>query len=280
MNGLVQQCSKIAGPLLGAVILAAFTPQVCILLNAAARLFSASVLWTIRYIQDTPASFTKETNRPSVAAQWREGLTYIYRSKTVFHTLLFGFFGLTAILMIDYQFTTLLREIAPDNEALVGWLVSAIGAGAVFVIVLLNRLQRIRYGWGLGGGFVWIGSAIAGLGLLDSGTAVIWIMILGVLIGIGNGMYIVTKNYILQKEMPPELVGRVFGIESTITSIVMIGAPLTGGLLIQVAGAGPIFLWFGLITGVIGIAGIVFAQKLWGQETQLATGNGRFVKGM
>ena len=52
------------------------------------------------------------------------------------HTLLFGFVGLTAILMVDYQFSTLLRELAPGEPSLLGWLVAAIGAGSVAVMLL------------------------------------------------------------------------------------------------------------------------------------------------
>lgn len=59
------------------------------------------------------------------------------------------------------------------------------------------------------------------------------------------------------------MTGRVFGIQSTILSGVMIGAPLLGGVMVQVAGPSRIFLNFGIVIALIGVLGIVFGRVLW-----------------
>lgn len=179
LNGLVNQASKVAGPLLGAMTLTVLSPQACIILNALLRLCSGLLLWPLRGIGPALASTDQQAiadeqleKSTSVTAhgaddakvqgepahvsrffsQWREGWAFLWRSRMLLHTLIFGLFGLIAILMIDYQFPTLLRVLAPGNESLLGWLVSAIGAGAVGCMLVLNRLNRISAGWGLGGG--------------------------------------------------------------------------------------------------------------------------------
>ncbi|WKL04254.1 hypothetical protein Q0F98_14535 [Paenibacillus amylolyticus] len=43
----------------------------------------------------------------SLFSQWKQGWRFIQSSRTVLSTIWFGCFGLMAILMIDYQFTTL-----------------------------------------------------------------------------------------------------------------------------------------------------------------------------
>ncbi|WJH27275.1 MFS transporter [Paenibacillus sp. CC-CFT742] len=57
LNGFVGQCSKVAGPLLGAVILAIFSPQICIVINACTRLISGLVLWPLRRLTEKPEHF-------------------------------------------------------------------------------------------------------------------------------------------------------------------------------------------------------------------------------
>jgi len=213
-------------------------------------------------VSDGSAASEKDESE-SLFSQWKQGWRFIRSSRTVLSTILFGCFGLMAILMIDYQFTTLFREIKPGNESLLGWLGSSAGAGAVVIILLLNRLPRIGYGWGLGVGYLFVGAGIAALGWIGPQTPEIWVIIWGLCIGVGNGLFMVTLNYLLQKETPPAYVGRVFGIQNSLSSVVLVVAPLAGGALIRVAGPSPTFQYIGLATLVIGLAGILLQRILW-----------------
>lgn len=317
-NGLVGQGSKVAGPLLGAMLLVVLSPQLCIGLNAVARLCSAALLWPLRGLSSKQAIASSDMmtsgegrgqgyeqpfgggtcieeqgqSAPLQAAidadeatgqdgggflaQWREGWAYIVRTKRLLHTLIFGLFGIMAILMIDYQFATLLRTIYPGDESLVGWLISAIGIGAVAVIMVLNQMKHIGAGWGLGGGYMCIGGAIAVLGVLPPGSPIWLLLVAGVLIGLGNGLYMVTQNYILQSETPAHLVGRIFGIQNTLLGAVMIGAPLAGGMLIQMTGPGLSFLAIGSVVGLLGVSGMLLQSIIWGHEPK--TDAGRYVE--
>ncbi|MGY5484604.1 MFS transporter [Paenibacillus sp. ALE2] len=290
LNGLVNQASKVAGPLLGAMTLTVLSPQACIILNALLRLCSGLLLWPLRGIGPALASTDQQAvadeqlgKLASVTAhgaddaktqgepahvsrffsQWREGWAFLWRSRMLLHTLIFGLFGLIAILMIDYQFPTLLRVLAPGNESLLGWLVSAIGAGAVGCMLVLNRLNRISAGWGLGGGYVLIGGAIAALGWAQPGTGLPVLLTIGAMLGVGNGLYIITQNYILQAKTPADMVGRVFGIQSTVIGAIMVISPLTGGLLIRIAGVGTAFVWIGMSVGILGLAGLLLQSVIW-----------------
>ncbi|SDK95073.1 Predicted arabinose efflux permease, MFS family [Paenibacillus sp. OK060] len=282
LNGFVNQCSKVAGPLLGAVIVAVFSPQVCILINACTRLLSGVVLWPLRRLTEDPEPSASDggpletgETAESLFIQWQKGWRFIQSSRTLLSTILFGCFGLMAILMIDYQFTTLFREIKPGNEALIGWLGSSAGAGAVVIILLLNRLPRIGYGWGLGGGYLLIGAGIAALGWVSSQTSEFWIIIWGLCIGVGNGLFMVTLNYLLQKETPPAYVGRVFGIQNSLSSVVLVIAPLAGGALIRSVGPSPTFQYIGMATLAIGFAGMMLQRILWkGQQPLPAESTG------
>ncbi|MDP1510442.1 MFS transporter [Paenibacillus sp. CMAA1739] len=290
LNGLVNQASKVAGPLLGAVTLTVLSPQACIILNALLRLCSGLLLWPLRGIGPALASTDSQAvadEQPGKSAsltaheadgakmqteaarasrfisQWREGWAFLWRSRMLLHTLIFGLFGLIAILMIDYQFPTLLRVLAPGNESLLGWLVSAIGAGAVGCMLVLNRLNRVSAGWGLGGGYVLVGGAIAALGWAQPGTGLPVLLAIGAMLGVGNGLYIITQNYILQAKTPADMVGRVFGIQSTVIGAIMVISPLAGGVLIRIAGAGAAFVWIGMTVGILGLAGLLLQSVIW-----------------
>ncbi|WP_340397816.1 MFS transporter [Paenibacillus sp. FSL E2-0202] len=267
LNGLVNQGSKIAGPLLGGFALSVLTPQWCILINACLRGCSYLLLLTVKK-SDVEQVRTEgkgdQEERVPLRTMWKEGWSFMLHSRLLLNTMLFGIVCSMAIQMIDFQFTSLFRVLAPSNESLLGWLVAASGGGAVFIIMVMNKMNRgTGYGWKLGTGYVLMGLSVGGLGLLQPGASSISVLLLGFLLGIGNGIFIITFNYCLQKETPPHMTGRVFGIQSTILSGVMIGAPLLGGMMVQVAGPSRIFLNFGIVIALIGVLGIVFGRVLW-----------------
>ncbi|WP_342548559.1 MFS transporter [Paenibacillus sp. FSL P2-0089] len=267
LNGLVNQGSKIAGPLLGGLALAFLTPQWCILLNALLRSCSYLLLLSVKNIH-TEEEDSKQPEAPAnkipLRTMWREGWSFMLRSRLLLNTMLFGLAGSLVIQVVDFQFTSLFRVFAPDREALLGWMVAATGAGAVLIILILNKLKlEAGYGWKLGSGYVLIGGSIAALGLLQPGASMIWVLLIGFVLGIGNGVFMITFNYCLQKETPPHMTGRIFGIQNTVLSTVLIVAPLLGGVLVQYAGPARIFVNIGLLQLLLGLTGVLFGRQLW-----------------
>ncbi|OZB93486.1 MFS transporter [Paenibacillus sp. XY044] len=271
-NGLVNQFSKIAGPLLGAVVLTVLSPQLCILVNAVTRLISCLLLFTLRRIEENhtapqadadPNGDAAPEHRPGFIEQWKQGWAVLLQRRILLNTMIVNMAVILVILMIDFQFPTLYREIAPDNESLLGWMVSSTGVGAVATIMILNRRNRIGYGTGIGGGIALVGAAIGAMGLLRPGSPEIWSIVLGLLIGIGNGLFMVTNNYVLQKETPEGMTGRIFGIQNMMSSTIMIAAPLAGGLLIKGYGVEEVFCVLGVLVLVFGLICLLLQRVLW-----------------
>ncbi|MFE4714781.1 MFS transporter [Paenibacillus sp. NPDC056722] len=266
LNGIVNQSSKIAGPLLGGLALSVLSPQWCILLNACLRAGSYLLLLTVKNagaIAEKRHSDIPEEQIP-LSQMWSEGWSFILRSRLLLSTMIFGLIGSLAIQMIDFQFTSLFRIIAPEQEAMLGWMVAASGAGALLMIMVMNKMNSSAgYGWKMGCGYILIGAAFSGLGFLSPGAGLFPVLMLGGLLGLGNGMAMITFNYCLQKETPPHIIGRIFGIQSTILSAVMIIAPLLGGILVQNAGPGAIFVNFGIVIAGIGLLGFLLQRVLW-----------------
>lgn len=276
-NGIVNQGSKIAGPLLGGFALSLLSPQWCILLNVCFRMGSYFLLLTVRNAETAgsnkeieaikvtgDSSETVSENKIPLRTMWKEGWGFLLQSRLLLATMGFGLIGALVIQMIDFQFTSLFRTVSPNQESYLGWMVAASGAGAILMIMALNKIKRtIGYGWKFGMGYALIGMPVAVLGLLPHGVSVLPILLLGFILGLGNGLFMVTFNYCLQKETPPSMVGRVFGIQSTILGVVMIGAPLLGGLFVEMAGPERIFFCFGAAIALLGLLGILFGRVLW-----------------
>lgn len=271
LNGLVNQGSKIAGPLLGGLALTLLTPQWCILLNAIMRGGSYLLLLSVRNIRTEEGDVADASEeRVPLRTMWKEGWSFMLGSRILLNMMLFGLAGALVIQVIDYQFTSLFRVFSPTGESVLGWMVAASGVGAVLIIVVLNKLsQAISYTWRLGMGYVLIGVPVAGLGLLPPGASVVWVLVLGFVLGMGNGIFMVAFNYMLQKETPPHMTGRIFGIQNTVLSAVLIIAPLMGGLLVEYAGPARIFLIFGLLQAILGLIGLIFGRVLWRETKQV-----------
>lgn len=284
-NGLVNQGSKIAGPLLGGFALLLLSPEWCILFNACVRFVCFLMLFLVKppaylvvgpevepqvQINDHSDALVEQKN--SFRLMWREGWTFIFGNKLLRNTLLFGFIGTITIQMIDYQFTSLFRTIAPTQESFLGWMVAASGLGAVGSILMMNKMNKmnttLNYGWRLGTGYILIGISIVGLGMLSVGQSLLLILLLGLVLGIGNGIFFITFSYCLQKETHSSMIGRVFGIQSTLLSMVMLLAPLLGGGLVQLNGAQNIFVALGLLVLCIGLLGVVFNTIIWPHHLQ------------
>lgn len=270
-NGLVNQASKIAGPLLGSAALAVVSPQMCLLINALTRLISVLLLLTIRNLAEDQPLQDQGEGKPSFREQWQEGWAFLYQNKLILNTFAFTLFGILAILLIDFQFAVLFRDLIPDNPAVIGWAMSASGVGAVVGMTWMNRLQNIRYGLSLTGAYVLMGLGFAFQGLYESGMSIGWVLLYAMLVGLGNGIFMVAFQFILQKETPKDMVGRIFGIQNTVISTVVIAAPLLGGTLVQLFGASVIYLGVGIGVTVIGLIGFLFRRLLWPQSATVGS---------
>jgi predicted MFS family arabinose efflux permease len=268
LNGAVFQLSKIVGPLVGASVSAAITPSVCLAINAACFVLSAALLLRIPAGQGRSA-VPAEAGAPRPdggRGAWRNSWRLLLASRVLTVSIAFSLLGMGGIQLVDAQITVLLREIAPQRPEWIGWLVTAIGAGGLAGVAWLRRFRRLTaYGWLLGGGLTLIGILFAGAGMFRPGTPLGLFLIVAFIGGIGTGFTSTGMNYILQKETPPDAVGRMSGIYDSLGSVVFVAAPLAGGLLVGWWGASATFLFVGIAVGCIGLSGVGLRNVLWGK---------------
>jgi len=267
LNGAVFQLSKVLGPLIGASAAAAFSPLGCIAANAACFAVSAALLLRIPAEQGNVAEHAdaRPEKKSGLFGAWREGWLTVAASRILLTSIAFGLVGLFGIQLIDAQIAVLLRDIAPRRPELLGWIVSAIGAGGLTAVAWLRRYKQLTaYGWLLGGGVALIGAMFAAAGTFRHDTPAWFMLAASFAGGIGTGFTSTGMSYILQKETPPEAIGRASGILDSLSGVVFVIAPIAGGALVEWKGASFAFLAAGTAVGGIGLLGIAARRRLWG----------------
>ncbi|MCE7792176.1 MFS transporter [Salipaludibacillus sp. CUR1] len=267
LNGTVNEFTKIMGPILGGSLAAIFSPRLCILINAAAYFISALILLSIIKKKEVETSRLAEVeagNKVSFWQSWKDGWSMVLSSKILVVAVTFSLLGMTAIQMTDVQITVLLREVAPERPEMIGWVMASSGAGALAVMMVMNRFKKITYyGVLIGSSFLLIGVPFGMLGTLETGVQSFVLTGLGFAAGIGIGIYTIVISYILQKETGRENIGRVSGIYNSLSGMVVLGAPLLGGMLVGLFDVRLVYLGVGLSLSLIGLTSALLQQVLW-----------------
>jgi MFS family permease len=132
-----------------------------------------------------------------------------------------------------------------------GLLISTMAAASVAGALLFERLQkRFRYSTILKFGFIGLGSSVLLMSLLPP----FWVLlILGAVLGFSWGPLMPMLNTVIQRVIPENMRGRVFGIEMTIWGA---GPTLTAvvvGLAVDGYGVQPVYFFLASIVLILAV---------------------------
>ena len=142
-----------------------------------------------------------------------------------------------------------------DEKAAYGFLETAIGVGNLvggFVIGFLGT--RLARGKTVIVGYTAWGACVALLALTGNLAIALGLMFGS---GIANMVFVIPSQTMFQERTPPDMLGRVIGFRFALVFGSMTLAMALGGLLAQIAGAGPVIGAFGLLTMFAGLAGLL-----------------------
>jgi hypothetical protein len=140
----------------------------------------------------------------------------------------------------------------PENYAAIE---TAIGLGNLFGGLAVGIIgSRVRKGWMVVGGFVFMGLATIALGL--TGNVAI-AMVAALLMGIANLVYIIPTQTIFIEITPLELMGRVVAFRSSLVFGSMMVAMAIAGALAEGIAVGLVIAGFGGLTLLAGIIAAV-----------------------
>jgi MFS family permease len=263
-NSSVFQFSKIFGPFLGGTIAAATTPSICLVVNAVSFVVSALILLTLSQTVEVRQTESKRTKKAPFFEMWREGWKALFSNRLVFSCTLFYLITMCVMQIVESQYTTLFRDLAPDRMELRGWFTSSIGLGSFASVMTLNRMNHLKKpGIVLGIGALLVGVMYVFVGRFTPQTSSFWPLLGGCIGGIGAGITMSGFMYLVQSKTPKEAMGRVFGILMTLFNMIVIIGPLLGGSIIMTTGAGIVFQITGVIMIVIGAVGYLFQNVIW-----------------
>lgn len=248
MNSLQFNLSRAVGPLLASIALSAFGTFWCFFLNAVSFLPIIYVLGRTRKRQQS------QERAGEIFARLREGLAYVRADRLVLLLLasaaagsLFGYpyFALMPVLA---------RELFVDDAVGNGYLIGAIGAGALLAALTLSiatprRMLRTMT----------LMSALFGVALVAVGFARDYrvVMALLVLCGIGMVASLAVCNMLVQTRTPDSMRGRVMSMFTFCWFAFTPFGNLMAGLLAEQRGIAAT-LWFlgGALT--VTAAGVAF----------------------
>ena len=80
----------------------------------------------------------------------------------------------------------------------------------------------------------------------NAGTVFVLAYLISFIAGIGSGLMLVSNQVILQIESDQDQVGRVFGIQSSLTNAVLIISPAMSGPLVHLFGVTQLYVYGGV----------------------------------
>jgi len=251
--GFGTNASEALGPLLAAALFPLVGVRGVLLADAASFLVSAALLASVPSL---PPASSGEKDRPSLLQDARIGLGYILSAPAV-RVIALGFFAVVMFNGVDdIALVVLAKDTFRAGDSAVGLLLGAVGLGLLAGYALLAR-HGSRASMAV---LLVLGFAVSSVGNLLTGLA--WAVsaafAMQTVRGAGIAAMDVATNTLLQRLVPPELLGRVFG---NLYGAIGVAAALSyvgGGLLLDATSA-PVTLVIAGAGGTVATLVTVFA---------------------
>lgn len=279
LMGLAGSASGIIAPIAAAALYAIFKLDGILLIDMVTFSFALLTLALI-YVPQPPPSAEGESSKGSIWSESAFGFRYIWRRKSLLGLQMLFFGGNLLFSMAFVLLSPMILSRTGNNQYILGSVMSAFGIGGViggvFISVWGGPKRRV---YGVAGGWILSGLTAVAMGLGNSTP--VWIaaalgnMVFGTLINASN-------QAIWQSKVPPDVQGRVFSVRALIAQVtaplaMLIAGPLAdyvfepgmmpGGALADLfgplvgtgtgAGIALIFVFCGLLTGIIGLLGLL-----------------------
>lgn len=265
ITSMVDSSTKILGPLLSGILVAAVGPQQVFLIDSATFAVSAVLLLFLPNALKTEDAAESGKGPESFKQELAAGLSFIKSSRFMVIGLLLMGSSLLILQLADTQLIVLIRELTDASPDLFGYLITGSGLGMFLAGFLLAKKTDYRpYPIMLLGVFG-IGLSFGMMGILahyDLSYSVMWLPALGFTGGFSASLIFVPYQAAVQVATPVHMTGRVFGvINSSMTTATIVG-PLAGGLLATAIGIVPTFIITSALLVLVSIGGYLTRRKV------------------
>jgi len=250
-SSTIESVGFFAGPALAGFLFAVANPQTVILVNSFSFLWSAALIVGLRVADDLPKP---EKEPQTFVTEVTEGFRTIHADNDL-RLLMALFFAQTVVAgaSVVFEVAVALRLLHLGQSG-VGYLGATLGIGGIaggFIALVLAARKRLAIDFGVGV-MLWAAPLVV-LAAWPSVATAIGAM---VLIGVGNSFVDVNAFTILQRIVPDEVMGRVFGaVESVLIAGMALGALLMPLLIATIGLRGGLAVIGVSVTSLV-IAGI------------------------
>jgi len=249
-----------AGPALASTIIAAFSPAWVFAIIAVSLAFGAAVLTLLRLTavrRELEASDAHPLSQ--VFSDLRGGFAYMVRTPWLLATLLYACLIVLLIMgPIEVLLPFAVTEQAGGGPLEFAVALAAFGLGGVVgsIVIASRRLPRryltvMNLLWGAGS----LPLVVIGI------TEHLWVMVVALfIVGFSYQAATVIWGTLLQRRVPPELLGRVSSLDFFVSLALMPVSMALAGPVGELVGRGPTFIVAGAAPVFIAIAAIVLAR--------------------
>ncbi|NUU75647.1 MFS transporter [Paenibacillus xylanilyticus] len=272
ISSVIEQMSKIIGPALGGLLVAAFGITWCFVLDSVSFLLSGIILLWIpgsRMIQSATQIVQegKDDSEGDIETRQNgtflndtlEGIRMLASLPQVGTTLVLLASAILFLQFADSQTVVLFRQLPGISSDLLGWCVAASGVGTLIAAMSVRKWKRAGHVLKMG-----LGTSVTGLVIGVAGMVVgFWphaglaanllLVSLFALAGIGIGFAVVPFQILLQERTPEAMTGRVFGTVGSVMTASNIMGPVVGGFLVSSFGVIPAFVCSGILLTLLGL---------------------------
>ncbi|MFE7819039.1 MULTISPECIES: MFS transporter [Priestia] len=262
LQNIMFQVAKVVGPFLGAAALTFTTPKACILVNAAACMISIGLLFSLKKAGENIQGQAARSSHQAKEA-YSNGWELVFQHPILLRVVVLFHVSYFVVMLVDAQISIFLRDVLPHNPEMLGWLLSGIGIGALATGVYLNRKKHVHHPFRLLSlGLLLFGGALFFISCFNPAVmSRYFILIAAPIGGAGVGLNLLLFNYIVQAYSDKEHLGKVYGFINTLTSAVLLTAPLLGGMVVKLAGAQTTFLTAAIIIVSVGFVSMVMSLR-------------------
>ncbi|GLZ33730.1 MFS transporter [Lentzea sp. NBRC 105346] len=250
--------AEVVGPLLAAALLPFLGIRGVLLVDAASFLLSAGLLTRLAALPRTPDAET-------LVGQAKAGLTLLWRVPAL-RVISLGFCAVVLCNGIDdVALVMLARDTFGAGESATSLLLAAVGIGLFAGYLVLARLKPPMTV------LLVAGFAVSSVGNLLTGLAgaVAFAFAVQTVRGLGIAAMDVASNTLLQRLVPPAMLGRVFGNLYGAIGVAAAGSYLLGGLLLDATSPPVTFV----IAGGLGTLATIAVAVFWPRQAGGHTGS-------
>jgi len=261
-NGLhhaINQTSKIAGPALGGLLLAFLSPQMVFGLNSVLSLIAALLLVNLQL----PARAKADAGTtPPFWSELTAGIAEFRRNTLMLTALIFSAVAYFAFFLYDALIALLTAGFGLDATAF-GFGIAASGAGGLVAALLAGRLSAAKSLIAMMSAAAFSGittMAIASAALAGAPVAALVFYLAMALMGGATAFMLVPYRGIIQRETPPDRIGRVHAAGEAVIMSIMLSAPFIGSLIARLWGTGMAFMCGGVLLVVLALVTLVLTR--------------------